>query len=106
MNIQVHYQGLDSSPWMDQFMTARVQKLHRYLNGASSILITVRMENRKYSTTLAIHNYRDYAFTADGENLYESFAAAVDKASRTLGEQKRMLKDKINRRYPALKSVA
>lgn len=100
MNIQVHYQQIEQSPWMEEFMFSKAQKLKRYLNGSSSILITVRFENRAYSTTLAIHNLnRDYAFSCEGENLYEAFAGCVDKAARALSEHKKMIKDKINRRY-------
>lgn len=107
MQVQVHYQGLDSSPWMDQFISNRVNKLTRYLNSAASVQVNLKFENRRYITSLAIHNLNhDYAFTADGENLYESFASAVDKANRSLGEHKRMIKDKINRKYFSIKTQA
>ena len=107
MQLQVHYDGLDSSPWMDEFISNRVTKLNRYLHQSSTIQVILKFENRKYQSTLVIHNQgNNYAFNASGENLYESFAQAVDKAGRTLGEHKRMLKDKINRRYIPLKAVA
>lgn len=103
MQVQVHYQGLDSSPWMEQFITKRVAKLERYVNNSASVLVNLKFENRTYVTSLAIHNMNhDYAFTSNGENLYESFSLAIDKATRSLGEHKRMLKDKINRRYSSL----
>jgi len=99
MQIQVHYQGLDNTPWMDQFITNRVAKLNRYLNPSASIQIHLKMEGQLYVTSLAIHNMNhDYAYTAQGENLYESFQLATDKAARALGEQKRMLKDRIHRK--------
>lgn len=107
MQVQVHYQGLENSPWMDQFITKRVSKLDRYLSSAATINVHLKFINRTYVTTLAIHNVNhDYAFTANGENLYESFASATDKASRALGEQKRKIKDKINRKYFSLKQAA
>lgn len=106
MQVQVHYQGLENSPWMDQFITSRIGKLSRYLNGAAGVQIHLKLENKRYITSLAIHNMnQDYAFTAEGQNLYESFATAVDKASRSLGEHKRMMKDKINKRYYSLKTA-
>jgi len=99
MQIQVHYQGLDNTPWMDQFITNRVAKLNRYLNPSASIQIHLRMEHQVYVTSLSIHNLNhDYAYTAQGENLYESFQLATDKAARALGEHKRMLKDRIHRK--------
>lgn len=107
MNVQVHYQGLDHTPWMDAFLSSRVQKLRRYFNGTASLLISVRCEGMNFCTTLSIHYLNHYqAFTCEGFNLYESFTGALDKASRTMSEHKRYMKDKINRRYTALKDVA
>lgn len=103
MQVQVHYQGLDSSPWMEQFISKRVSKLERYVNNSATVLVNLKFENRTYVTSLAIHNLNhDYAFTSQGENLYESFSLAIDKATRALAEHKRMIKDKINRRYVPL----
>lgn len=107
MHVQVHYQGMENSPWMDEFITSRVSKLERYLGTAASIQVNLKMFKNRYITSLAIHNRgHDYAFTSDGDNLYESFAIAVDKANRALGEQKRKIKDRINRRYVSLKEAA
>ena len=100
MQVQVHYQGLDPSPWLDQFIGHRLEKIERYLGPSASVHINLKYENKTYVTALAIHGFfRDYAFTAEGENLYESFSLAIDKASRSLGEQKRRMKDKIHRRF-------
>ena len=103
MQIKVHYQGLESTPWMDQFITNRVSKLNRYLNPSASIHISLKMENQLYVTILSVHNLNhDYTYTGQGENLYESFQLATDKAARGLGEQKRMLKDRIHRKSNVL----
>ncbi len=105
MQVQIHYQGMDSSQWMDQFISNKVAKLHRYLSNSATIQVNLKFENKNYTTSLSIHNLNhDYAFSADGVNLYESFSNAADKATRSLGEHKRMLKDKINRRFFSLKS--
>lgn len=104
MHFQVHYQNLDNSPWMDQFIETRVNKLNKYLTPSSSIQVNLRYENRSYVTSLAIHNpHHDYAFITEGVNLYESFSAAIEKATRSLGEQKRRMKDKINKQFFSLK---
>lgn len=108
MHVQVRYQGLDNTQWMDDFITTRVSKLNRYLDQSSSIQVNLKYENKNksYVTSLAIHHpYHDYAFTTQGLNLYESLADAVDKALRTLGEQKRKIKDKINKKYVSLKDI-
>ncbi len=103
MQVQVHYQGLVNSPWMEQFISKRVSKLQRYLSKSASILVNIRFENKKFVTSLAIHNTNhDYAFSATGENMYESFSSSIIKATRALAEQKRMIKDKINRKFTSL----
>lgn len=104
MHVQVHYQNLENSPWMDQFIESRVNKLNKYLNQSSSVQVNLKYENRSYVTSLAIHNpNHDYAFAANGVNLFESFSLAIDKAVRALGEQKRIIKDRINKKYYSLK---
>ncbi len=107
MQVQVHYQGMEHTPWTDEFIMKRLGKLDRYLNKASHVQVNVKFANRGYVTTLSIHNpYHDYAFSSDGVNLFESFSTAMDKAMRSLGEQKRRLKDKINKQFYSLKRVA
>jgi ribosomal subunit interface protein len=99
MQIQVHYQGLSNTPWMDEFISGRVEKLNRYLHAAATIQVHLKMENQKYISTLSIFNRgNNYAFSGQGENLYESFQNAIMKASRVLGEEKRKLKNAIHRR--------
>jgi ribosomal subunit interface protein len=99
MQISVHYQGLENSPWMDQFITTRVSKLNRYLSPAATVQIHLKMDGLFYVTSLAIHNMNhNYAYSAQGENLYESFQLATDRAARALAEHKRMLKDRIHRK--------
>lgn len=107
MQVQVHYEGLESSPWLEQFINNRLSKLERYVTKAARVVVNLRLDNRVYTTGLIIHSHgQDYSFTCDGENLYESFAGAFDKGSRVMSEKKRMLKDKINRKYHSLRDFA
>ncbi len=107
MHVQVHYQGLDHSQWVDQFITRKVEKIERFLSPSASVLVHLKLENRIYSTTISVHNLNhDYAFSCDGDNLYESFARATDKATRALVEHKRRVKDRISRRSSLLNEVA
>lgn len=106
MQVKVHYQGLESTSWMENFITERVDKLKNYLSPASSIHIHVELAKGVYTTIMTIHNHHDYSFTARGENLFESVSAAKSMALRTLKENKRMLKDKINRKYFSLRDLA
>jgi ribosomal subunit interface protein len=105
MRLQVHYQNLDNSPWMNQFIERRVGRLNKYLSSSANIQINVKQEKHQYVTSLAIHNNQDYAFSAQGENLYEALSLAVDKALRVLGEKKRRIKDKINKKFISLKII-
>lgn len=103
MQVQVNFQGLDHSPWMDQFITKKVMKLNRFLSPSATVMVHIKQNNICYSTTLAIHSMNhDYAFSSEGDNLYESFSLAVDKATRSLCEHKRQIKDRISRRSSLL----
>ena len=100
MQIQVHYQGLEHTPWMDDFINARVSKLDRFLTPAAHVQVHIKLLNSQYVTSLSVHNQRhDYAFSSDGVNLYESFSTAILKASRVLSEEKKKIKDRIHRRF-------
>lgn len=106
MQVQVHYQGLDNSPWVNSFIESRVNKLDKYLSPSSSVQINLRYVNRSYVTSLAIHYpHHDVAFNSEGVNLYESLSLAIDKAVRALGEQKQKMKAGIHRKF-GLKSLA
>lgn len=106
MHVQIHYQGLESSQWINQFINGKVEKLDRYLTPASKIHVHLKFENRNYVTCIDVHSpNHNYAFRSDGDNLYESFSLAIDKAARSLGEQKRRLKDKIHNKFNSLKNI-
>lgn len=107
MQIHVHYQGLNHSPWMEEFITKKVGKLSRYLSPSATVNVFMKNENQITSTTLSIHNpNHDYAFTGNGENVYESVSSAIDKANRVLSENKRRLKDRLARRSSNLRQFA
>lgn len=100
MQVQVHYQGLDNSPWVNSFIENRVSKLDKYLSPSSSVQVNLRYVNRSYVTSLAIHYpHHDIAFNSQGANLYESLSLAVSKAVRALGEQKQKVKANIHRKF-------
>lgn len=106
MNLRVHYQGLEVSPWLEDFIESRLlSKLERYLSPSASIQVDLRFENNHYSTGLAIHNHQDYSYAGAGENLYESFSAAIEKAVRDQGVENRRLKEKIHRKFFTVKWV-
>jgi ribosomal subunit interface protein len=108
MQIQVFYQNLKCSSGMEKFILKKVAKLDRYLSRSCQVLVSFRAtDEHTFSTSLAIHHtHHDYAFTAEGENLYESFSLAMEKATRTLSEQKRNLRDRINKRFFSVRQEA
>jgi ribosome-associated translation inhibitor RaiA len=100
MHIQVHYIGLKSSPWMDQFISRKVSKLYRFLSPSASVHVNLKLEGWNYITVLTVHNLNnDFAFTSSGVNLYESFSTAIDMALRALGDHRKRVREKIHRRY-------
>lgn len=99
MQILLHYDGPQASRWMNEFIIKKVKKLDRFLNPSAKVEVFIKNENILCCTTIAIHNPKhNYSFSADGENVYESFSMAVDKATTSLSENKRKFKDRIHRR--------
>lgn len=104
MNVQVNYQNLKNTQWVDEFVTRKVDRLTPFLDRSSSVQVHVKHEKNGYVTSLAIHYpQHELAVSAVGENLYEALADAVDKARRALRTQKDKIKNKINRRFYSLK---
>lgn len=107
MQIQVHFQGLDHSPWMDEFITNRVEKLSRYLNPSATAHVSLKEEGIFTITIISIHNMNhDYSFAGKGENVFESVSTAIDKANRGLSENKRKFKDRLAKRSSLLRQYA
>ncbi len=104
MQVQIHYQGLTSSPWMEWFILERVEKLSRHLNRSASIQVELTFDNNRYSTSLFIHSLNhDYFFSNPGLNLYESFNTTIEKVNQALSENKRNTLRRINKRFFSIK---
>lgn len=100
MHLQVHFQNVKKSQWMEQFIERRLSRLDKYLSTSANVHLDLRFEKNRYLTNLVIHNLNhDYAFGNEALNLYESFSVAIDKAARALSEQKRKMKDKMNKSF-------
>ncbi len=100
MQIQIHYQGLEHTPWMDDFINTKIEKLDRYLSPNAHVQVHVKLGNQEYETTVVVHSFHhDYSFGGVGENFYESFTDAVHKTSRALNEDKKKAKDRIHRKF-------
>lgn len=100
MNIQITSQNFKSSPWTEKFIETKVSRLSRFLGPSATVQVHVAFQNQKYNSSLTIRNSRhDFVFSAEAENFYESFSLVLDKALRALGEEKRKLKDRINKKY-------
>lgn len=99
MQIRVHCLGLDRSPWMEEFISKKVEKLEWYLGPSATIQVFMGLERELCKTTIRIHYANhDFAFSATGETVYESISEAIDKARRTLSENKRRLKHRKRER--------
>lgn len=107
MQMQVYYQGIDVSPALDDFMAEKLQKLQRFLDASAPVEVYLRQDAKElFSISLNAHAFhKDFSFHAKSANVYDGFSQALDKAQRILGEEKRQLKDKINRKYKALRNI-
>lgn len=107
MQVHVHYQGFAHSQWMDQLIVKKVSKLERFLSSHAQIDVFLNSDEKAYSTTLIVHNKKQhYSFSSDGLDLFESFTSASEMATKELSEEKRKLKDRIQRKFSSRDQVA
>ncbi len=98
MHVQLHFQDFRHTPWMDQFFEKRLARLDRFLTPASEVHLNVKYENKSYQSHLLVRSrVKDYAFSAEGLNLFESFSEVVDKAVRVLSEQQRKMRTRFKK---------
>jgi ribosomal subunit interface protein len=87
----------EHSPWLNQLIERKVEKLQRYISPTAKVSIYLKNEDKTYISTIDVLNMKHHhAFTASGLNLYEAFSFALDKATRALSEHKRKLKNRIH----------
>jgi ribosomal subunit interface protein len=100
MQIIIKCEGLDHSKWMDQYISRKIARLYRYLTPSAKIQISIQEATEVLCrTTITIHNpNHNYVFSCDGENIHESFAGAMEKASRALADKRRRFKNRNFRR--------
>lgn len=107
MQFKIFYEGINSSPWVEQLINQKGQRLSRYLSPGAVVNFHLKMENQHYQVTISFHwQRRDYAFSLSGTNLYQSVAGALEKASRGLSEEKRRSKDRIAKRSSLIRDLA
>ena len=83
---------------MDQFFEKRLARLDRFLSPATNVQLNVKYVNKCYQTSLLIRSkVKDYAFSSEGLNLFESFSEVVEKAVRVLSEQQRKMRSRFKK---------
>lgn len=104
MQIQVHYSQVKKTEWVENFIRSKTERLGRYLTSSANLQVHLKNENNQYTSTIIFHDKNaNLTVSAHSENLYESFTIAVSKGMRILGEQKRRVKDRINKNYFSMK---
>lgn len=108
MRTQIHYQAMENTQWVDEFINSRIVKLERFLTPSATIQVHIRVSgHEKYVTSISVHSFRhDHAFTAESDNFYESFTTALNKAIRVLSEEKKKMKDHIHRKFHSVNDDA
>lgn len=103
MRAQTHYKELEQSPWMDQLIMKKINKLDRYLSPDSLVTINFTESRGLYLATILISNGKNQQeFSGEGLNLYEAFSASLEMAVKTLSEHRRKLKKKVQERFSAV----
>lgn len=85
MNIQFLFQGTSGSPWMNEYMKGRLERLEKYLPRNAEIQIELVTGSLHHLTNLSIRTSRQhYRFAGKGSDLYESFTSVLEEALKVL----------------------
>lgn len=97
MIIRIQYQGIDGSPWMEEYMEGKLARLERYLS--PDALIVVDLGDN--TTELYIQNLsHEYEFSDEGGDLFEAFSTVLEDALRILRTEHQRIINKIHRSGP------
>ncbi len=90
MNIQLHFDEIRHSPWLDQFLEKRLERLEKFLRPEDQVKLILRGQNNIFESHLHIQNVsKEIDFSATGDSLFESFSKVIDQAFRALRENKK-----------------
>lgn len=104
MQVNLEYQGVESSPWMERFITRKLEKLNRYLTPASTVkVLLIKHQDDCEACIEVTNNTRFYTCSSKGGDIHSAFSDALEKASRELGEQKRRARANIHSKFFSIK---
>jgi ribosome-associated translation inhibitor RaiA len=87
MNIDLHFDQVRHSPWLDQFLEKRLERLEKFLRPDDLVKLNLKSQKDYFETHLSIHHVsKTFDFSATGESLFESFFKVIDQALRVLNE--------------------
>jgi ribosomal subunit interface protein len=90
MNIQLHFDEIRHSPWLDQFLEKRLERLEKFLRPEDQVKLNLKGQNNVFESHLCIQNVsKAIDFSATGDSLFESFSKVIDQAFRALSENKK-----------------
>jgi hypothetical protein len=100
MNVQLKWQGIPASPFIESYLMKEVGKLERQFPGSNDMAIRFRREGVYYRARVHVRAMgRDWWVVGEGANLVEGLHQAFENLQRKIGEFKRFSRDKINRRF-------
>jgi len=90
MNIQLHFDQIRHSPWLDQFLEKRLERLEKFLRPDDRVHLNVKGNGEHFESHLSVqHSSKKFDFSAQGENLFESFSQVLNAALRALSEERK-----------------
>lgn len=102
MRIQIEYKGLETSPWMEQFIARKCGKLERYLSPSGRVMVVLIKDSQVCSVCIGVTNPgRSFTSNSQGADIHEAFLLALEHVSRELSEHRRLMRERIHRKYVA-----
>ncbi len=100
MDVRIRFQGGGESPWMNKYLESKLSHLGRYLPSDSLVFLIISQLAEKCSTELVVRTpKREYIFTAEGNDVFESFSEVLEESSKYLRIEHAKLKLRIHRKF-------
>ena len=100
MDISIRYQGINESPWMNEYLETKLGKLARYLSVGAKISVVLVTESCQNFCELSVKNLKhSYCFRNSGLDLFEAFTNGLEEACRVLRHDYHMTIERVHRKF-------
>lgn len=100
MEIRIQYQGVDGSPWMEEYMEGKLARLERYLSSGAEIEINLISQGDRCYTHFKVKSlHHEHHLEKEGCDIFEAFTLALEEAAMVLRREHLKVHQKFNKEF-------